>query len=264
MTKPAPVLEITREAIKEGRGPAHEKVEADWAAAMHKVNHPAHYIALGALSGSSEVWFINPMPSFAANEDYDKISEKEPVKSTMAMLESRDGELRASSRTMWAVYRPDLSYHPEKFNPGKTRYVVAGSMRVRLGHDDDFMAGAKQWFGGHDKANIDMCMLGYQVVAGAPAGSYLFFTMMDSMKMLDGEAERMQAVQQAMGAENLARLMKASGDVFVSIEDTLLQVKPGMSYPPQEMVDADPAFWKPKPVAKPASAAAATEKKTGQ
>src|ERR1700732_1079993 len=75
--KPAPVLQIIREGIKEGRGPAHEKVEADWAAAMRKSNHPSHYVGLTAMSGTSEVWFIEPMPSFAVSEDYDKISEKE-------------------------------------------------------------------------------------------------------------------------------------------------------------------------------------------
>jgi hypothetical protein len=32
------------------------------------------------MSGSSEVWFIQPTPSFGANEDYEKASEKEPLK----------------------------------------------------------------------------------------------------------------------------------------------------------------------------------------
>lgn len=260
-TKPAPVIEILRESIKQGKTAAHEKVEADYAAAFRKANFPGHYVALAAMSGTGEVWFIEPMPSFAVTEEYDKASEKEPLKSALAMMESRDGDLRATSRAIWAVYRPDLSYHPEKFNAAKTRYVMAGALRVRLGHEEEFMAGSKTYFGGFEKANIDMCELAYQVVAGAPAGTYLFFNMMDSIKALDGEPERMKAMQQAMGADNFSRLMKGAGDVFVSIEDTLLQVKPGMSYPAQDMVTADPDFWKPKPMAKPASAAAPPEKK---
>ena len=262
--KPAPVLQIDREAIKEGRAAAHEKVEADWAAAMRKANFPEHYIALAAVSGTSEVWFVIPMPSFAAAEEYDKAEEKEPLKSTVALLDSRDGELRSGSRTLWAVYRPDLSYRAEKFNPGKTRYVAAGTYRVRLGREEDFTAGAKMYLGAHEKANIDECILAYQVVAGAPAGTYFFFDMMDSMKMMDGEPARMQAIQQAMGAEEFSKFMKGAGDLFVSIEDTLLQVKPGMSYAPPDIVDADPAFWKPKPAAKPAAAAAPAEKKAAQ
>jgi hypothetical protein len=168
------------------------------------------------------------MASFAINEDYEKASDKEPLKSALAMLDARDGELRASSRTMWAVYRPDLSYRAEKFDPAKARYVTVGTFRVRLGRDDDFMSGAKAYFGGYEKGNVDVCLLGYEVVAGAPSGTYLFFTPMDSMKVLDGEPQRMQAVRQGMGEEAFNRLMKGAGDVFQSIEDTLLEVKPGM------------------------------------
>ena len=255
--KPAPVINIIREAIKEGRTAAHEKVEGDYAATFRKANHPARYIALEAMSGTGEAWFVEPMPSFAANEDFEKASDKEPLKSALGMMESRDGELRLSSRTIWAVLRPDMSYHADKFNPAKSHYVMVGTFRVKLGRDADFLAGVKTYFGAFEKANIDECILAYQVVAGAPSGTYLFFTMMDSMKVLDEEPARMQSVQQAMGAENFAQFMKGTGDVIVSIEDTLLEVKPGMSYAPQQFIDADPGFWKPKPAAKPASAAPA-------
>jgi hypothetical protein len=261
-TKPAPVLEIVREAIKEGRAAAHEKVEAEYAAAFRKANFAGHYIALSSLSGTGEVWFIELMPSFAASEEYDQAAQKEPLKSALATMESRDGEVRTTSRGIWAVYRPDMSYRANAFNPAKTRYVMVGTFRVRLGHEDDFTAGSKTYIGALEKANVDECVLAYQVVAGAPAGTYLFFTMMDSMKALDGEPARMQAIRQAMGAENFSRFMKSGGEIFQSIEDTLFQVKPGMSYPSQAILDADAAFWKPKAMAKPVSAAALPGKKS--
>jgi hypothetical protein len=254
-SKPAPVLQIFRESIKEGRSTAHEKLEAEYAALFRKVNFPGHYIALSAMSGSGEVWFVMPLQSFAASEELDKAMDKEPLKSSTGMMDSRDGELRSGSRIMWAVHRPDLSYGASRFNPAKTRYVVAGTFRVRLGKDEEFASGAKMYLGAHEKANIEECILAYQVVAGAPSGTYLFFTMMESMAAMDGGPERMQKVQQAMGEDNFARLMKGSGDLFASIEDTMFQVRPGMSYPPQSVVDADPAFWKPKPMAKPVSEA---------
>ncbi|MGP8247356.1 MAG: hypothetical protein ACLQVN_22945 [Bryobacteraceae bacterium] len=255
-TKPAPVLSIDRESIKEGRTAAHEKVEAEYAATFRRANFPGHYVALAALSGPNEVWFIQPMPSFAANEDYEKASGKEPLKSALALMDARDGELRTASRTIWAVYRPDLSYKPESFNPAKSRFVDLGTFRVRLGKGEDFANGAKAYFGGYAKGNVDLCILGYEVTAGAPSGTYLFFTMMDSMKVLDGDSERMKAVSEGMGQDNFSQLMKGLGDIATSIEDTLFEVKPGMSYPPQSFVDADPGFWKPKPVARPAAAPA--------
>ena len=70
----------------------------------------------------------------------------------------------------------------------------------------------------------------------------------------------MKAVVEGTGREDFAKLMKGAGDVIASIEDTLFEVKPGMSYPPQNILDADPGFWKPKPAMKPAAPAPAETK----
>jgi len=244
-SRTAPVMEIVREPIREGKGAAHEKAEADYAAIFRKANFPGHYVALKAISGPSEVWFLQPMASFEANQEYEQASEQEPLKSELAVAESRDGEMRASSRTIWAVVRPDMSYHPEKFDPIKTRYVMAGVFQVKLGRDADFLRAAKTYFDAFEKANVDQCTVAYQVVAGATSGTYLFFTPMLSMKALDESAARMQAVQQAMGADTFRAFMANTGDLMVSIDDTLLEVSPGMSYPPQRYIDADPDFWMP-------------------
>jgi hypothetical protein len=262
--KPAPVLNIDRESIKEGREAAHEKVEAEWAAALRKANHPAHYYAVSSISGTAEVWFIQPMASFAENEDFEKAEDKEPLKSAIDQLTVRDGELRTGSSTMWAMYRPDLSYQPEKLNLAKTRYVDLGTFRVKLGRDEDFAKSAKAYFDAYGKGKVDLCILGYQVTAGAPAGTYLFFTMMDSMKVLDGNPERMKAVMGAMGQDRYSQMMSGFGDVMVSIEDNLFEVKPGMSYPPQSVVDGDPGFWKPKAPAKREGSSVFPEQKKGQ
>jgi hypothetical protein len=107
-----------------------------------------------------------------------EFSKQEPQKTSLDNLDSRDGELRASSRQMWAVYRPDLSYKPENRKLAKTRYVDVATFRVKLGKDDDFAGGAKAIFGAYEKSNLDMCILGYQVVAGAQSGTFLLFAMM--------------------------------------------------------------------------------------
>jgi hypothetical protein len=88
-SKPAEVLTIYREVIKEGRNAAHEKVEADYAATFRKANFPAHCVALTAMSGSNEVWFLQPAPSFAVAEEWDQAGEKEPMKSALGMQRAR-------------------------------------------------------------------------------------------------------------------------------------------------------------------------------
>ena len=266
--KPAPVINIDIESIKEGKTAAHEKVEADWSATLRKAGYPGSYYAMSSLSGSSEVWFIAPLASFAANEEYEKFTAKEPLKSALDNIDARDGELRASSREVWAVYRPDLSYKPETCNIPKTRYADIATFRIKLGKDDDLASGAKVVFDAYRKGNIDMCLLGYEVTAGAPSGTFLFTTLMDSMKFLDAEPEREKAMKAGMPESTYQQLMKGMGDLFISMEDNLFEVKPGMSLAPQAVIDADPAFWKPKAAPKPekmpVTVPGPPEKKKGQ
>jgi len=252
--KPAPVIKIDIESIKEGRSAAHEKVEAEWMSTLRKANFPATYYALSSMSGTSQVWWIEPMASFAVNEENQKFTGKEPLKSSWDTLDARDGEFRASSRKMWAVYRPDLSYKPESMNLSKTRFVDLATYRIKLGKDDDLAGGAKAIFGAYAKGNVDMCILGYQVTAGAAAGTFLFFSMMESMKTLDGGPELDRALKAGLAESTYQQLMKGTGDLFVSMEHNLFEVKPAMSLPSKSVADGDPAFWKPKATAKPSTA----------
>jgi hypothetical protein len=246
---PAPVLQIVRETTKEGREAAHEKVETEWASAARKANHPAHYVTLATVTGPSELWFVERMANFATFEEWGKASEKEPYKTINGNLNARDGELRSSSRTMWAVFRPDLSYEVEKFNPAKARFVTIDTFRVRLGKSEDFTAGGKTYYDAMKKANLHGTTVTYEVVAGAPNGTFLLITPMESLKLVDDNMAAMPALMRAMGPENFSRFMKSTGDIFVSMDSTIFQVKPGMSYAPQQFVDADPDFWKPKATA---------------
>lgn len=261
---PPPVLEISREAIKEGRSAAHEKVEADWARAVRKNKFPFHYIALTTMTGPGEVWFMTAFPSFAAVEQAEKETQKAAVKSEYDLLDSRDGEVRSSSRTMFAVYRKDMSFHPELANIGKTRYVNIQSFRVKLGHREDFMAGSKLFTAAFEKANVKEPMLAYEVLMGAPEGLFLFVEPMESLKTLDEMPARNKAMTEAMGMENFQRLIKSEGDVFTSVDISLFSVNPRMSYVSKETEDADPIFWRPKaaPAAKAPGEKAA--EKTGQ
>lgn len=62
---------------------------------------------------------------------------------------------------MWAVYRKEMSYRPEKLSVGKTRFVTIGTYRVRLGHDEDMHSGAKAILEAYEKANIEATLLCY-------------------------------------------------------------------------------------------------------
>jgi len=67
--KPAPVVQIIREVVKEGKGAAHERAEGDYVRAFKKAKSKFHYIAFSSMSGTNEAWFIVHYPSFAGAED---------------------------------------------------------------------------------------------------------------------------------------------------------------------------------------------------
>lgn len=259
---PPPVIGISRESIKEGRGAAHEKVEMDFARAFRKANFPYHYLALNAMTGTTEVWFLEEYPSFEAVEKADKEFAKPPMKNDMEMLDARDGELRSGMRNTYAVYHPELSYRPDLANLGKTRYVRVNSYRVRLGQVESFMESGKKILAAYQKANLDIPVIAYEVVAGVPEGLYLFLTPMESLKTMDERPAREKALMEALGAENFSNIMKGTGQVIVSIETNLLSVNPRMSYVSKETEDVDPAFWRPKMTAAPKPSADAKPKET--
>jgi hypothetical protein len=257
--EPPAVMGIIREAVKEGHSAAHEKVEADWSGAMRKHNFPYHDLALTSMTGPAEALFLLPAKSFAEVEQASKEMQKPALRAEIDLLEARDGELRSSSRTMYAVYRKDMSYRPEMVNVGKTRYVGITTFRLKLGHMEDFMAGSKKFLAAHEKAGLKEPMVAYQVIAGAPDGLFLFMQPMESLKMLDEMPANDKAVAEAMGNEEFQRMMKGAGDVFTSIEYSLFAVNPRMSYVSKETEDVDPAFWRPKMNPKAASASKRAE-----
>lgn len=255
---PPAVIGVFREMIKEGKTAAHEKVESEYARAFRKAKFSSNYLALSSMSGPSEVCFLEAYPSFAAVEQSEKEVGKEPLKSELEALDARDGELRTRSTGMYAVYRKNMSYRPEQANIGKLRYVMISTYRVRLGREEEMVAGMKSILGALEKANNDMPFLAYQVMVGAPEGVYLFFSGMPSLNVLDEEPARQKAFMEAMGMEDFRKLMKGTGDVFASMETTLFSVSPRMSYVSKETEDVDPGFWMPKPPAKPAAPAKKT------
>lgn len=245
--QPPAVLQITRETIKEGKAGAHRKTEREFVASFRKNKFPYYYIALTTESGANEVWFLDALPSFAALEDSDQLSNKEPLKTEIESADARDGDLRLTSRSMTAVFRPDLSYlPPNSLALAKLRYMMIASYRVRLGHDEDFMAGGKQIIDAYKKAKFDSAVITYQVATGVPEGLYLLMFPMASLKELDEQPAREKALVEAMGADNFQRLMKGAGDMFQTMDSTLFAVSPEMSYVSKETEDADPGFWRPK------------------
>lgn len=252
LTTPPPVLRIFREDIKEGKGIAHARSESSFMQAAAKAKYPAHVLGTTAETGPSQAWFFEDHNSFASIAEAGAAFEK----SELGILDAADGELRSGSRSFIAVYRPDLSYRAKELveKLPKARYVNMIIIRIHLGQDQAFAELGKTMIAAAQKSGDDQPVATYQIVSGAPVGTYMLLEPTDSLKTLDAAAQRSRALYQAMG-EGRQRFEKSVAETMLNEEATLLTINPKMSYVSKEFAAGDPDFWTPKPAraARPAS-----------
>lgn len=246
-TGPPAVLQIFREEVKPGKAIAHEKHEVAWTQAFVRAKFPAHFLALSSMSGATENWFISGYESFAAFEKESKQIEAMPaVTNILQQFVPAESDFLASSRTVVARFRDDLSYRPN-IEIGKMRYFRIDTVRVRPGHDEDFVELRKIVNAAHEKANIDEHWAVYQVVGGAPSGTYLVFLPFRDMAVVD-EAPKVhgQAYRDAVGDEGRKKLRELSSAAIIVTESNTYSISPKMSYVSETTMAADPEFWKPR------------------
>jgi hypothetical protein len=249
---PPPVLSIIREEIKAGRNAAHEKVETGYVQAMVQAKWPVYWLGMTAATGTNEAWFLTGYPSFAALEKDRQDAEKNSaLMQRFEQLEQQDSEFRMGQRLMAAVLRKDLSYHPERLMPSlpKARYFDVLTVRMWPGQDMAFGEAVKLYLDALEKAKIEGGSATYQVISGAPGGTFLVFMPVKSLAELDAAPAQNQAINAAFGAVNGPKFLKLMGESFQTIESTMFTFSPKMSYVSKEFAAADPDFWTPKPKA---------------
>lgn len=247
---PAPrVLMVVREQIKEGRESAHTKSEEAWPRLFQKGNVPLHYLGMTAESGPSEAWFLEPYDSFAAMEKVRADLGRSPLAPELAVANAGDGELRTGSRTLLAVFRGDLSFHPAEAMAAmpKCRHMGVTVLRIKYGHDAELAQLAHMLIAGDEKSSSGQPVLSYQVVSGGPSGTYLLFSPMDSLASMDAGPARSAAARQAMGDRDQKHFDALAPEVVQSSESLLFAFEPRMSYVSKEFAAGDPEYWNPKP-----------------
>jgi hypothetical protein len=258
---PPKVLQIYREEVKVGKGPAHVKVEKGFVAAMAKANWPTHYVAMTTVTGPSEAWFLTGYPSFAAWEkDRDDTDKNTALTADLDRLIEKDGELLTNGRSLVAFLREDLSAGGPVDVP-KMRYFRLLTFRVRPGHESDFQDAVKIVRSAYEKAKIELPWLVYQISGGMPGPTFMVLTPMKSMSEIDAAIARAGTIREARGPENEKALAKLASDGFASVEENVFAFSPAMSYPSKEFVARDPEFWTPKPATKAAAPAKKAEAK---
>ena len=244
---PPKVLSIFREDIKAGRGAGHESLETGYVQASRKANWPVYYIAMTAEMGGSDAWFVTAYPSFAALAK-DRVDSRKnaAMAAEFDRLDARDAEFRTGQRNFVCVLNEEMSYGGP-IDISQMRYFSVNTVRVRPGHDQEYLEARKLLVEAVKKANPNARSAFYSVAAGLPNGTYLVFTPRKSLAELDPNPAIAKAVQDALGEENRTKRQKLLSDSVISSETTIYAFNPKMSYVPKEFAKTGGDFWTPKP-----------------
>jgi hypothetical protein len=246
-----PFLQIIREEVKANKGPAHETTEAAWAAAFAKHKMTFGWLGTTSMTGPSEAWFFTGLSSWEEWERNLKAEQaNEALGAEVQKIQLQDAEVVNRSSTALARFRPAMSYQP-KVNLAEMRYMRVQLFRVKPGHGRVFADNWEEVARAHEKAKMDEHWAFYQVVSGMPDGTFMYFQAFKSLADIDkaGPMHEADAYRNAVGDAGRARQLEATRAALEWSMDVTLSFSPKMSYPPKHWVDADPAFWAPKPAA---------------
>jgi hypothetical protein len=246
------VLSIYRETVKPGKGAEHDAHEEAWAraAATAMGKNQVPMLAISAMSGVTENWYMNVYPTWA---DYEKtIAASTPAMDAVdKQFSMKEGEYLSDGRRMNFRARNDLSYGPDA-DLAKMRYFSVTRVVVRPGHAAEYEENRKMIKAAHEAAHQSDSYRIWEVVTGAPAGTYLQMVARKSLAELDsGDVIHGPAYSTALGGDAAQKKMAAnSATAVVSTEQNTFRFLPQQSVPPAEWVAADPKFWTRKAASK--------------
>ncbi len=248
---PAKMIRIFREQVKPGKGTAHEKFESNYVQAFTRAGAKTHYLAMTTISGAPEAWYIEGHDSFEALGAADKeVEGNAALTAELASLAERDGDYLSNSQAIIARYREDLSYRATPTNLGQSRFMWVFRETVKAGYGNDYEQAGKMDVAAYEKAGIkDERWAAYQVIAGLPSGTYLYFAPMTALK--EADIDNTKAYREAAGEDARARMRQINREAIVpgSGQSTIFAMSPKMSYVSKELASADPDYWMPKPTA---------------
>src|SRR5438128_1252625 len=113
-------------------------------------------------------------------------------------------------------------------------------LRVRPGHAADFAEMRRLLNAAFDKTSSKQRRVVYSVTSGAPAGTYLIISAMESLKAMDPVPGTMSMADAFGSAQE--RYQKLQAEIVISAENTMFSIDPKMSNPSKEFITADPDF----------------------
>lgn len=237
------MITIVREEVKTGHNAMHAAFEAGWPAAYTKAKSPYYYLAMVAMTGPNESWYVSPFASHAAYAESMKFdSDDKVLAAELARLQKGDADHINSSRRMHAVARTDLSYgaFPDM---ALARFWEVTTFRVRPGYEEGFANAAKAYAAAAKRVAPNMSWRTYEVIAGLPGPTYLVFASVQSFAEFDKSMQQAMAIGNAFTPDELSTLQKFSTTGLISAETQRFSLDPKQSYVDDATKAKDAKFW---------------------
>jgi hypothetical protein len=202
---------------------------------------PVNVIGMSVIAGPAENWLIEMHDSFASLEKVDRMQRAAVPSDTRDSTAFPD--LLSQSRMLIASYRPELSHRADegmRLFP-RMRYLDFEVIRIHLGADAELAKLLKLRVFSLDSINADRPEIVYQVISGAPSGTYVVLAPMTSLGTLDGG--RANTPVYAAGAEDAAK--KIAADMGLVREHIWMRIEPRTSNVSDEFASQDLTFWRP-------------------
>ena len=224
---PPPILEIVR---KPGTAATVIRPYAD---AHAEVNA----IGLRSVTGLPETWMVEAHYSFASIEDLDR---------RMAGMPPPNDEAISPSRTMIGLYRPGWSFRPAEAVRllAKARYFNVSVFHIRPGTESDFGELIRLRRATADAINLDRPDLAFQVMSGAPSGTFIFLAPLQTLRTMDDGVNPVPVYAESIAAARQKDGKQIAADIEVSREHFVFRVDPRISWVADDFAEIDRGFWR--------------------
>jgi hypothetical protein len=237
-TDPPPIIELVR---KPGNSFTAIRPYADARVAVNVVG-------MTAVTGLPETWLLEAHYNYASVEDTDRaLDAAGAFNSGAAQSGAGQDDVLAPAHTMLLRYRPDLSYRSDqaiRMFP-RARYFHVTTYRVRAASDADFQQLVDLRRSSLDSLNLDRPDIAYDVVSGAPSGTYIFLAPIVSLRAMDEGVPNMPVYAQGI-ADARAKAKSTATHADIGREHLLLRVEPRLSYVSDAFAEGDREFWRGK------------------
>lgn len=247
LTQPVPtsqpaIIDIAREVEKPGHFAAHEQTEIRWANLNRRSGFPATSLALVAVSGTPEVWWVSSFSGLGAFGKASTFGGDVPgYNLALGRIAAEDGEHVTNVIRMQAAAVPEASHGPFP-EIGKMRVFSILTVQMRQGMEPAFTEIAKRYASIMRAKGVAASWRAYSVLSGAPSGTFLVFSSFPSWDAVEADQKATDAAMAGAAATELEGLMKAAREAVTSTNLRYFNVNPRMSLVSKELMAADP-FW---------------------